>query len=243
MTDEYKYFKNKYIDNINVNYFKPILNDVFEKYGKKFKVMADVGCGNGIFTAYLKEFYDIKLYGFDASKYALECASQNGFDKVFLNKDFSADSLQAEDDYFDFVINKDVLEHLMDPVFLIKEINRILKPEGSFLLHVPNDFNLWTRIKFVFFNNVDTHNYSPDAKEWNKPHIRFFTYRGIKELLQMYDFEIVKNYSSFFAHFPVISRIPGYMAIGKWLANRYPSQFSKAVTLLAKKKSEYDTQS
>jgi len=233
---EYKHFKNKYIDDIQNNYFKFILDDVFKKYSKNIKSMGDIGCGNGIFSAYLKEVHDIELYGFDASEYALECASQNGFDQIFLSEDFSVDSLQAEDNYFDFVFNKDILEHLMDPAFLIKEINRILKPEGLFLLHVPNDFNLWKRIKFVFLNNVDTHNYFPDAKEWNRPHIRFFTYSGIKELLQMHGFEIVKNYSSFFAHFSVIGKIPGCRLIGKWLADKFPSQFSQGITLLARKK-------
>lgn len=236
MAREYKYFKNKYINDIKVNYFKPILDDVFKKYGENIKTVADVGCGNGIFTTYLKEFYGIKLYGFDASEYALERALQNGFDKIFLSKDFSVDSLQAEDNYFDFVFNKDVLEHLLDPAFLIKEIARILKPEGLFLLHVPNDFNLWKRIKFVFSNNVDAYNYFPDAKEWNRPHIRFFTYRGIKELLQMHNFKIIKNYSSFFAYFPIVNKIPGCMLVGKWLANKFPTQFSQATTILARKK-------
>ena len=166
----------------------------------------------------------------------MERALQNGFDKIFLSKDFSVDSLRAEDNYFDFVLNKDVLEHLMDPAFLIKEIARILKPEGLFLLHVPNDFSLWKRIKFVFLNNVDTYNYFPDAKEWNRPHIRFFTYKGIEELLQIHGFEIVKNYSSSFAYFPIVNKIPGCMLMTKWLANKFPSQFSQSITLLARKK-------
>jgi len=236
MAREYKYFKNEYINNIKVNYFKPIVDDVFKKYGGNIKTVADVGCGNGIFVAYLKKFYNIKLYGFDASEYALEQALQNGFDKIFLSKDFNANPLQAEDNYFDFVFNKDVLEHLIDSAFLIKEITRILKPEGLLLLHIPNDFSLWKRIKFVFLNNVDTHNYFPDAEEWNRPHIRFFTYQGIKKLLEMHGFKIVKNYSSFFAYFPIINKIPGCMLVGKWLANKFPAQFSQAITLLVRKK-------
>ncbi len=236
MSEEYKYFKNQYLDDIRENYFKPVLDDVFKKYGKNIKVMGDVGCGNGIFSTYLKREREITLCGFDASEYALECALRKGMDKVFLNEDFSTRALQVNDAYFDFVLNKDVLEHLMDPEFLIKEIARVLKPDGLFLLHVPNDFNLWKRIQFVFSNSIDTYSYCPGAKQWNWPHIRFFTFEGIKELLHMHGFEIIENYSSFFAHrLSKIHRIPGYMPVARLLAGRYPSHFSQAVSVLTKR--------
>lgn len=236
MVREYKYFKNDYIDDIESNYFKPILNEIFVEYGKNIRVMGDVGCGNGIFTAYLKNSYDIKLYGFDGSEYALNRALENGFDEVVLNDDLSVKSLETKAEYFDFIINKDVLEHLMDPEFLLKEIARVLKTNGLFLLHVPNDFNLWKRIEFVFRNNVDTYKYFPDAKEWNRPHIRFFSFEGLKELLHLYGFEIVKSYSSYFViNLPIIQMFPGYSMLGKWLAGKFPTQFSQAFTVLTRK--------
>ena len=242
MEKEYSFFKNQYLDDIQNNYFMPLLNDVFAKYGNDIATMGDVGCGNGIFSGYLKEIRSIELYGFDASEYALDCALKNKFDKVFLNKDFSTEPLRVEDNYFDFILVKDVLEHLICPEFLIKEIVRALKPNGLLLLHVPNDFNLWKRIQFVFSNNIDTYGYFPGAKEWNQPHIRFFTYKGIKELLLLHNFEVVKSYSYFFAHqIPIIHRIPGVSGIFKQLADRLPSQFSQAITILARKEGESHT--
>lgn len=239
MEKEYKYFKNEYIDNITNNYFKPILDDVFRQYSADIKIMADVGCGNGIFSSYLKKVYDIQLYGFDASEYALSQAINNGFDKVSVNEDFSTRPLPVDDGYFDFVLNKDVLEHLLDPLFLMKEIKRVLKPEGLLLLHVPNDFNLWKRIRFVFTNSIDTYKYCPGAKQWDWPHIRFFTYDGIRELLQLCGFEIIRNYSYFFAwQVPVINRIPGYSVISRIVSNKFPSQFCQGITVLVKKRQE-----
>lgn len=239
MSKEYKYFKNEFLDNIKINYFKPILDDVFKTRGAEIKTVGDVGCGNGLFTTYLKNDYQIQLIGFDASEHALESALEKGFDKTFLCDDFSTTSLGVEDCYFDFVLNKDVLEHLLDPEFLLREIKRVLKPKGLLLLHVPIDFNLWGRIKFVFTNSIDTYNYAircPGAKEWNWPHIRFLTYQGILELLKANDFKLIKNYSSYFTDsVPILHRIPGCMRIVKMLATRYPSQLCHAVTLLTQK--------
>ena len=157
-------------------------------------------------------------------------------DEVSVNNDFSTTALEAKDNYFDFVLNKDFLEHLLDPAFLIAEINRVLKPNGLFVLHVPNDFDLFKRIQFVFTNDTDTFNYFPDAEPWNQPHIRFFGYTAIRQLLQSNGFEILQNYSCFFAHFPIIQRIPCCKTFVKWIASKLPSQFARGLTVLAKKK-------
>jgi SAM-dependent methyltransferase len=240
MTKEYKYFKNDYFDEIKINYFAPILDNVFDVYGKEIASVADIGCGNGLFTAYLKEKWQINLTGFDASEHALKSALGKGFDQVILCDDFSNTALNVKDSSFDFILNKDVLENLLDPDFLLCEIERVLKPRGFFLLHVPVDFNLWRRIRFVFTSNIDTYNHAitncPGAKEWNWPHIRFFTYQGILELLKAHNFKILKNYSSYFTDtVPILHRIPGFMRIIKMLAVRYPSQLCQGITLLTQK--------
>lgn len=246
MAKEYKYFKNDYLDGITINYFEPILDDVFNVYGKEIRAVADVGCGNGLFSAYLKQKWPIKLTGIDASEHALESALAKGFDQVLLCDDFSRLPLNVEDRSFDFVLNKDVMEHLLDPDFLLSEIERVLRPKGLFLLHIPVDFNLWRRLKFVFTNNIDTYNHAPlrcpGAKEWNWPHVRFFTYKGILELLKNHNFRVLKDYSSHFTDsVPLLYHIPGCMRIAKMLAIRNPSQFCQAITLLTQKDPGYSS--
>ncbi|MDD5774900.1 MAG: methyltransferase domain-containing protein [Candidatus Omnitrophica bacterium] len=240
MAKEFKYFKNGYFEEIKTNYFAPILDDVFSRYGSGISRVADVGCGNGLFTAYLKEKRQISLTGFDASEHALKIALEKGFDKAILCEDFSTQALNAQDCSFDFILNKDVLEHLLDPDFLLSEIERVLKPDGLFLLHVPVDFNIWRRIKFVFTGNIDTYNHAitncPGAREWNWPHIRFFTFRGVSDLLAAHHFHIVKNYSAYFTDsVPVLHRIPGFMRVVKAFSERYPSQLCQGITLLTRK--------
>jgi 2-polyprenyl-3-methyl-5-hydroxy-6-metoxy-1,4-benzoquinol methylase len=43
-----------------------------------------------------------------------------------------------EDSYFDLVISKDVLEHLVDPATYFREVRRVLKPGGLFMGKTPS---------------------------------------------------------------------------------------------------------
>ncbi|MBC7714915.1 MAG: class I SAM-dependent methyltransferase, partial [Rhizobacter sp.] len=45
--------------------------------------------------------------------------------------------LPFADNSFDVITCMDVIEHLENPEFVLREINRILKPGGRFLFHVP----------------------------------------------------------------------------------------------------------
>ncbi len=51
-----------------------------------------------------------------------------------------------ESDYFDLVISKDVLEHLVDPATYFREVARVLKPGGLFLGKTPNGTHYVTLI-------------------------------------------------------------------------------------------------
>ena len=233
------FFKDEYIDEIRVNYFQPVLNDVFENYGRGVRLVADVGCGNGLFSASLKDRHGVTLYGYDGSEYALKAAAKRRFDKVILTRDLSSYPLEAENDFFDFVLVKDVLEHLVRPEYALREIVRVMRLGGLVLVSVPNEFNLWKRLRFVFTNNLDTYRYFPAAKEWDRPHIRFFTSRGLRALLELCELQVIKDYSFYFPQrLPIIHKIPPYMLLFGKFASRSPSQFARAIVLLAEKREQ-----
>ena len=144
------HFDNQHIDAINHdlsnNYFRTVLVEALEYSGNPRDV-CDVGCGNGIFTSWIKDSLSCRLVGVDGSEYALNKAKQLNFDELHHIEDFSNNNLPFKDESFDFVINKDVLEHLLNPENLVHEIARITRIGGFALIHVPNHFPISGRLK------------------------------------------------------------------------------------------------
>jgi 2-polyprenyl-3-methyl-5-hydroxy-6-metoxy-1,4-benzoquinol methylase len=231
---EYKNFSNQYLDDINENYMIPVFDKLITNY-KIGQQILDVGCGNGLFGHYFKTKNNT-ITGVDASEYALNSAENRGYNEIHLVSDFCSEQLPFKDDSYDFVICKDVMEHLLDPVFLLKEIKRVVKKDGLVFINVPNHFSFFYRIKFLFTNNIDTQNFFPSSHEWDYPHIRFFTFEGIKELCLSQGFEYITHYSNHFtSYIPKTHIVPPIRKLQDNLAYRYPSQFSVAFPLLFKK--------
>ena len=233
-----EHFDNKFIDDIDEqvgnNYFSPVLDYVFKQI--KVNSVCDVGCGNGVFTGDLKQRHNVSLIGLDSNQYALEKASKLDFDELIQVRDFTRDKLPIESSSVDFVICKDVLEHLIDPLFLTNEISRILKPNGYFLVHVPNHFPIWKRLKFLITNNIDTFSYFPESSRFDFPHIRFFTLSSMRDLLNLSGFEALDNLSFFFTHPPLLHRLMP-MWSRKLITKMSTDNFSQGVTILARKTS------
>jgi SAM-dependent methyltransferase len=184
----------------------------------------------------LKQRINCNLIGVDSNKYALDQAQKLDFDKLIQVNDFTKDKLPIDSASIDLVICKDVLEHLIDPLFLTNEISRILKTNGYFLVHVPNHFPIWGRLKFVLTNDIDTFNYFPSSSRYDFPHIRFFTLSSVKKLLSISGFEIIENLSFFFVQPPLLHRImPVWLR--KLAANTSTDNFSEGIIILAKKRS------
>ena len=232
-----EHFPDKYIDEIdeeiNSNYFTPVWKEILSKI--RIDNLLDVGCGNGIFSSIVKKETGCNLVGVDGNKYALEKASSDevGFDEVRLLNDFNTDPLPFGKETFSFVVCKDVFEHLINPLFLLKEISRVLKNDGYLLLHVPNHFGLIGRIKFLINNKLDTFNYFPSAELWEFPHIRFFTYESILKLCSINGFILNLNLSYLFPKVPFTKLLS--KTLKKTIINHNPSQFAEGFTLLLAK--------
>lgn len=104
-----------------------------EKYFFNRTNILDIGCGRGDM---LKAFYEIgmEVYGTDISPASKELCKPHDI-KI---ADISKEKLPYEDNSFECIFSKSVIEHLREPDRLFAEANRVLKPGGVFVVMTPS---------------------------------------------------------------------------------------------------------
>ena len=96
--------------------------------------LLEVGCGNGVVSRYLAEEYAGEVTGIDVDPEQIKLARKNtvGMPNIrFLETD--AIKLPFEDNSFSIVLSFGVLHHIHNWLDVLKEIKRILKPDGYFI--------------------------------------------------------------------------------------------------------------
>ena len=95
------------------------------------KRILDAGCGITFFPFFLKDkFSNIKLDLLDFSKSTQKFYKGKEFN--FFNSDLN--NLDIENDYYDIVYSISTLEHIQTYKNVIKELSRILKPDGKLII-------------------------------------------------------------------------------------------------------------
>jgi SAM-dependent methyltransferase len=98
------------------------------------KNILEIGCGDGGVIQFLKT--TAKIYGLDASESGIQQCKNKGLDvKLY---DASNDAIPFDDNFFDYIICLETLEHLENPQHCFEEVKRCLKPSGSFIISIPN---------------------------------------------------------------------------------------------------------
>lgn len=113
------------------------LRNLVEKIHIKKGNILDVGCGGGSLTESLTYFYpQAQIFGCDISKTAIKFAKRSGNGKVKFDI-IKNKKLPYKDNFSDVCLCLDVLEHVPDIFFLLKEIKRVLNKNGLLYLVVP----------------------------------------------------------------------------------------------------------
>ncbi len=115
---------------------------IIQLLGKRPHTILDVGCGTGETLTFLrKKFPKANLYGIDNSKLAIKFAKSRGHKNI---KNADAYTLPFPDNFFDVALLLDVLEHFEYDLKLIKEVKRVLKPQGSIIITCPALSFIWS---------------------------------------------------------------------------------------------------
>jgi SAM-dependent methyltransferase len=92
--------------------------------------LLDVGCGTGWLADHFADYT-----GLDGSPDAVAAAGERGRDVQLHDV---AEPLPCADASFDAVVMKDLLEHVPDPVALVLEVRRVLRPGGRVFASSPD---------------------------------------------------------------------------------------------------------
>jgi len=107
----------------------------------------DLGCGNKSFLHQLQDEGYKNLSGIDSFNYGN--ATFN-----FQSADFSYEKLPYPDNTFSLITAWEVFEHLENPYFALREVRRVLKPNGILMLSMPNPFHWICRLHFALYGDI-----------------------------------------------------------------------------------------
>ena len=173
----------------------------------------DIGCSDGM---YLKQFA-AGSRGIEQLPALAESARKNGMD-VIQGDIFECLSTQ-DDASFEAVLFSHVMEHVEHPIDALREINRVLAPNGTLVLGLPTEKNI--------FRSIFGHDY------FDGTHIFSFSVRNAQKLLEITGFKFEKV----FWHLPKFRGKTGEIVNNTW--NKIPffgkEQISMAYWIIAKK--------
>ena len=146
-----------------------LINSLSENKGK----ILDIGAGTGDFLAFVKQ-NGWQTIGVEPSQKAKEIATNKGVE--FVNE-----TSELENQSFDIITMWHVLEHVPDLEKQIQELKRLLKPNGSLIVAVPN------------FKSFDANHYKEFWAAYDVPiHFWHFSKTAIKLLFEKQNMKLEK---------------------------------------------------
>jgi len=98
--------------------------------------LLEIGCGEGRGYSYLKPYIS-NYTAVDKIESAIQKLQQNHPDGTFIRMDIPP-LHNLESDGYDSIVSFQVIEHIQDDAYYLREIYRVLKPGGIALITTPN---------------------------------------------------------------------------------------------------------
>jgi ubiquinone/menaquinone biosynthesis C-methylase UbiE len=158
--------------------------------------LLDVGCGNGSLVFKAKVKFN-EVYGIDISPSRIGEAKEIALEKNINNVHFSVCNINEKIDFpdktFGAVTCIAVIEHVFDPYFALREINRVLKDGGVFVAEVPNIAYIKQRIGLLLGRlPITSSPYNWKEIGWDGGHLHYFTQKTFCRFIEESGFKILK---------------------------------------------------
>ena len=140
----------------------------------------DLGCSSGLLSERLRDMGH-HVTGVDLN----EIEGVHGRTDAFFKADLNDGIPEEVGGDFDLVLMADVLEHLVNPRALVRQVRTVLSPEGTAIFCVPNIAHWYPR----FRSTLGMFDYDQRGI-LDSTHLRFFTRRSIRRMIERQGFAI-----------------------------------------------------
>jgi SAM-dependent methyltransferase len=187
----------------------------------------EIGAGSGSVALTVLQKYD-ELVLTELSSVRVKALSElfRGNPRVkTIHHDIENDKLDFPDGYFDSVAMIAVIEHLFDPIAVLKELSHVIKPGGRLILDTPNVAKWTRRVKLLmgFFPSTASldeglicYDRINPTKLYDEGHLHYFSFRSLSR--------VCKERAGF--------RRVEWHGYGSWKTSRMPPFFSRSLPTL-----------
>lgn len=173
-------------------YYSGIRWDIIDLVPEGNNRILEVGCGTGSTLIKLKEIHKAQeIYGFELNEKMVQDHIKD-INKVIIG-DVEQIDPPFQDEFFDFIIFGDVLEHLIEPEKILKKYMKFLKSDGTIIASIPNIKNYTILFDLVIRDKFEY----KDAGILDRSHLRFFTKKEIIKMFNGCGMDIIEMRTNF----------------------------------------------
>lgn len=145
--------------------------------GKESRVFVDVGCATGMLLEWAK-MNGWSEQGVEVCRPAAEYGRRQRGVNIFIG---ALKDARLQDESVDVVHCSHLIEHLNDPAEFVREVGRILKPDGVFIATTPNIDGFQARL------------FKTEWRSLIADHLFLFSTRTLRRLLESNGFRVVRK--------------------------------------------------
>ncbi len=164
----------RYLSSVGLSgHFKGVADILNERYDVKNKDILEIGCNDGVLLEPLSKL-GANVVGVDPAINIIKLAIDKGL--TVYNDYFSYNTFKSFENKYDMVISNNTFAHIIDIQGVVRGIQHVLKPNGSFIFEVH------------YLKNLIEEN------QWDNiyhEHIYYYSITALKNLFEKYDMTVV----------------------------------------------------
>jgi len=224
-----------------------IISEQIDKRARFKSSFLDAGAGRGAYSNFATNIFH-KVYVFELDKNELFKSKKNlnqisKTEFIFDNVDLR--NIPLPNESIDLIILSEVIEHVPDEQKALKEVNRVLKPNGIIIFSMPNSWSFYWQHQRLLFKYARANNLS-GYSDWEAKRHFSFSFLAIRNLIKSENFKIIKTtgctiiplfpllYGNLYKKFPSLLRF--YSKIDEKLSRYFPFLCASYFLILSKKR-------